>query len=120
MRIVFDATLEGLSTRMDDTIKVVIGTQEVTAEQGLALLKLRGKFCKVMLSDTAIEQKEIDAVDSLPIKDESSNKSNSQRLRNILHVYWEQNHKISFVKFDDFYNAKMNELIEHFKSKLNG
>ena len=118
MKIVFDATLEGLSTRMDDTIKVVIGTQEVTAEQGLALLKLRGKFCKVMLSDTAIEQKEIDAVDSLPIKDESNNKSNSQRLRNVLHVYWEQ--MPNDVTFYDFYNSEMNRIIDHYKGKLNG
>jgi hypothetical protein len=118
MKIVFDATLEGLSTRMDDTIKVVIGTQEVTAEQGLALLKLRGKFCKVMLSDTAIEQKEIDAVDSLPIKDESNNKSNSQRLRSVLFLLWQQSGNSS--TFDDYYKGSMNTIIDHFKSKLNG
>jgi len=118
MKIIFDATLEGLSTRMDDTIKVVIGTQEVTAEQGLALLKLRGKFCKVMLSDTAIEQKEIDAVDSLPIKDESNNKSNSQRLRSVLFINWQQSKQTT--NFDDYYNAQMNTIIDHFKSKLNG
>jgi len=118
MRIVFDATLEGLSTRMDDTIKVVIGTQEVTAEQGLALLKLRGKFCKVMLSDTAIEQKEIDAVDSLPIKDESNNKSNSQRLRSVLFINWQQSKQTT--NFDDYYNSEMNRIIDHYKGKLNG
>ena len=118
MKILFDATLEGLSTRMDNTIKVVIGTQEVTAEQGLALLKLRGKFCKVMLSDTAIEQKEIDAVDSLPIKDESNNKSNSQRLRSVLFINWQQSKQTT--NFDDYYNAQMNTIIDHFKSKLNG
>jgi len=118
MKIVFDATLEGLSTRMDDTIKVVIGTQEVTAEQGLALLKLRGKFCKVMLSDTAIEQKEIDAVDSLPIKDESNNKSNSQRLRSVLFINWQQSKQTT--NFDDYYNSEMNRIIDHYKAKLNG
>jgi len=118
MKIVFDATLEGLSTRMDDTIKVVIGTQEVTAEQGLALLKLRGKFCKVMLSDTAIEQKEIDAVDSLPIKDESNSKSNSQRLRSVLFINWQQSKQTT--NFDDYYNSEMNRIIDHYKAKLNG
>jgi len=116
MKIIFDATLEGLSTRMDDTIKVVIGTQEVTAEQGLALLKLRGKFCKVMLSDTAIEQKEIDAVDSLPIKDESNSKSKSQRLRNTLYIQWQQ--LGSKGDFNDFYAGQMESLIELVKSKL--
>ena len=117
-KIVFDAVLEGLSTRMDDTIKVVIGTQEVTAEQGLALLKLRGKFCKVMLSDSAIEQKKIDAVDSLPIKDESNNKSNSQRLRSVLFINWQQSKQTT--NFDDYYNSEMNRIIDHYKAKLNG
>lgn len=116
MKLIFDATLEGLSTRMDDTIKVVIGTQEVTAEQGLALLKLRGKFCKVMLSDTAIEQKEIDAVNSLPIKDESNSKSKSQRLRNTLYIQWQQ--LGSKGDFNDFYAGQMESLIELVKSKL--
>lgn len=118
MKIIFDATLEGLSTRMDNTIKVTIGTQELNDEQGLGLMKLRGKFIKVLLSDSAIEQKEVEAVDSLPIKDESNNKSNSQRLRSTLFVLWQQSG--TKVSFDDFYNAKMNEIIEHFKSKLNG
>lgn len=118
MKLLIDATLEGLSTRMDNTIKVTIGTQELDAEQASKLFAFRGKFCKVLLSNTAIEQKEVNAVDSLPIKDESNNKSNSQRLRSTLFILWQQSD--SKGSFDDFYNGKMNEIIEHFKSKLNG
>lgn len=116
MKLIFDATLEGLSTRMDNTIKVTIGTQELDAEQASKLFAFRGKFCKVLLSNTAIEQKEVDAVDSLPIKDESINKSNSQRLRSVLFLNWQQ-HKQA-VNFDDYYNAEMNKIIDHYKSKL--
>lgn len=116
MKILFDATLEGLSTRMDNTIKVTIGTQEMSHDQAANLFALRGKFCKVLLSSTAIEPKEVEQVDSLPIKDESNGKSNSQRLRSTLFVLWQQSG--SKGSFDDFYNGKMNEIIEHFKSKL--
>lgn len=115
-KIILDCTLESLSTRMDNTIKVTIGTQEVGAEQAASLFALRGKFVKVLLSDSGIQQKEVDAVDSLPIKDESNNKSNSQRLRSVLFLNWQQ-HKQA-VNFDDYYNAEMNKIIDHYKSKL--
>ena len=118
MKILFDATLEGLSTRMDKTIKVTIGTQEMNSEQAAKLFSLRGNFCKVLISDSTIEQKEVEQVDTLPIKDESNNKSNSQRLRSILFILWQQSG--SQATFDVFYNSKMNEIIEHFKSKLSG
>ena len=118
MKILFDATLEGLSTRMDKTIKVTIGTQEMNSEQAAKLFSLRGNFCKVLISDSTIEQKEVEQVDTLPIKDESNGKSNSQRLRSTLFILWQQSG--SKATFDVFYNSKMNEIIEHFKSKLSG
>lgn len=116
MKLLIDATLEGLSTRMDNTIKVTIGTQELDAEQASKLFAFRGKFCKVLLSNTAIEQKEVDAVDILPIKDESNGKSKSQRLRNTLYIQWQQLGSIG--SFDDFYNGQMESLIDYIKSKL--
>lgn len=116
MKIVLDATLESLSTRMDNTIKVTIGTQEVEAQQAASLFALRGKFVKVLLSDNNIEQKQIESVDKLQVKDESNNKSNSQRLRSTLFILWQQSKQVT--NFDDFYNAEMNRIIEHFKSKL--
>lgn len=115
-KIILDCTLESLSTRMDNTIKVTIGTQEVGAEQAASLFALRGKFVKVLLSDSGIQQKEVDAVDSLPIKDESKGKSKSQRLRNTLYIQWQQLGSIG--SFDDFYNGQMESLIDYIKSKL--
>ena len=114
MKLLFDATLEGLSTRMDNTIKVTIGTQEMTPEQAASLFGLRGKFCKVLLSDSAIEQKEVEAVNSLELKDTS----NTQRLRNTLYIQWQQLGSIG--TFEDFYAGQMESLIELVKSKLNG
>lgn len=115
-KIILDCTLESLSTRMDNTIKVTIGTQEVGAEQAASLFALRGKFVKVLLSDSGIQQKEVDAVDILPIKDESKGKSKSQRLRNTLYIQWQQLGSIG--SFDDFYNGQMESLIDYIKSKL--
>ena len=43
-------------------------------------------------------------------------KSPSQRLRNVLYVLWEQSGQT--MMFDNFYNIKMEEITNHFKSKL--
>ena len=115
-KILFDATLEGISTRVDKTIKVTLGTQEMDSKQAMGLFEMRSKFIKVLFSDSAIEQKEVEAVNSLELKDTSKIKSNSQRLRNTLYLLWQQSGNVS--KFDDYYNGSMNTIIEHFKSKL--
>jgi len=117
-KLIFDGTLEGLSTRQDKTIKVVIGTQEMNDEQLAKLFHFRSKFVKVLFSDSAIDQKEVEAVNSLPIKDESNSKSKSQRLRNTLYIQWQQ--LGSKGDFNDFYAGQMESLIELVKSKLNG
>ncbi len=118
MKILFDATLEGLSTRMDNTIKVTIGTQEMTPNQAASLFGLRGEFVKVLLSNTAIDKEQIEAIDKLNIKNESNSKSKSQRLRNTLYIQWQQ--LGSKGDFNDFYAGQMESLIELVKSKLNG
>lgn len=114
MKLIFDGTLEGLSTRQDKTIKVVIGTQEMNDEQLAKLFHFRSKFIKVLFSDTAIDQKEVEAVNTLPIKDESNSKSKSQRLRNTLYIQWQQ--LGSKGDFNDFYAGQMESLIELVKS----
>lgn len=46
-------------------------------------------------------------------------KSKSQTLRAVLFLYWDENkHKIK-IPFEDFYNKKMDMLIEDIKKKLN-
>lgn len=116
MKLIFTGTLEALSTRQDKTIKVVIGTQEMNDEQLAKLFYFRSRFVKVLFSDSDIEGKEVEAVDSLPIKDDSNSKSNSQILRSTLFILWQQSKQVT--NFDDFYNSEMNRIIEHFKSKL--
>lgn len=44
-------------------------------------------------------------------------KSKSQRLRNVLYVYWQQ--KGGKKDFKDFYATEMERIIEHYKGKLN-
>ena len=117
-KLIFDCTLEGISTRADKTIKVTLGTQEMDSKQAMGLFEMRSKFIKVLFSDSAIEQKEVEAVNSLELKDTSNTKSKSQRLRNALYVKWEQLGSIG--TFENYYAGQMESLIEMIKSTLNG
>lgn len=65
------------------------------------------------------EERKIDVLDvvGLPeIKTEKDRKSQSVRLRAVLYLLWEKGGKVG--DSETFYNAKMEQLIEHFKEKL--
>lgn len=115
-KLIFDCTLEGISTRADKTIKVTLGTQEMDSKQAMGLFEMRSKFIKVLFSDTAIEQKEVEAVNNLELKDTSNTKSKSQRLRGALYVKWEKLGSIG--TFENYYAGQMESFIELVKSEI--
>lgn len=114
-KLVLSATLENLSTRADGTIKISLGTQELANDDAGALFQFRGKFIKVLLSDSEITKMQEEVIDTEKMV-APQGKSRAQRLRAVLYRYHEQ------IKddrtFDQFYEDKMEELIEHFKKKL--
>ncbi len=118
MKIVFDATLEGLSTRADKSIKIILGTQEMSSDEAGKLLDFRNEFVKVMMSNTNISKLEEELVDATPIGNLKKNKTHSQRLRACLFRLHEQLPDES-VDFETFYSRWMEGFIDSIKSKLN-
>lgn len=113
-KIVLDSILESISTRMDGTMSIKLGTNEIDSSNAASLFQLRGKYCKVLLSDTNITALEEELVDKAQIAATKKNKTPSQRLRSCIYVFCEQ----QGIDFDDNYNRMMNEFIETVKSKL--
>ncbi|MCP4649754.1 MAG: hypothetical protein GY853_06695 [PVC group bacterium] len=61
---------------------------------------------------------EVEDIASLPaVKKEAGKKSQSQRLRDVYFLLWQQN-KESYDDFNDYYKYKMELLIEHFKKQI--
>ena len=60
---------------------------------------------------------QIHELDNLKVEFEDTGKPPSQRLRAVLYRLWEQTPE-GYKVFNDFYIAKMEKLIEHFKEKL--
>lgn len=111
----FPAIIEQVATRADRTLKIVLGCQEMSPNDGGQILSLVHQLATVYISPSEISSKEIAQVDL--VEPEFSGKTPSQRLRNTLFVAFTQNPD-GFKSFDEYYRNKMEAMIEHFKSKL--
>jgi hypothetical protein len=115
--VLLPVIIENISTRKDNTIKIVLSTQEVSPSVAGELFRLLNKLTACYFSPKeTVSQKDIDQVDALD--PEMNNKSQSQRIRNVLYKLYEQSPE-GYKTFDNFYHAKTEAIIDHYKSKLN-
>ena len=124
--IVFEGGVDNIRTLADNSLRVSLGTPELSPETVgnlYSILKHRGF---VVLSTQPISQKQIDAVEAASIDMEFDTKTPAQRMRGVLYRLWEQTSPkekneegtTQYVEFELFYKRKMNEIINHLKSKL--
>ncbi len=117
MKIILESTVESIASRVDGTVTIKISTQELDSSKAGELFQLRGKFCKILLSDNNITKIEEELVDSTQLTTGKKNKTPSQRLRGVLYRINEQNGGDEKT-FETFYNSEVNKIIDHYKSKL--
>jgi hypothetical protein len=110
------AIVENITTRKDRSLKVVIGTQEVSPSEAGQLFQYMHQLVTVYVCPSAIDNRELEQIDKL--EPELNNKSQSQRIRNVLYLLHQQASE-GFKTFDEYYKAKTELYIEHLKSKLN-
>ena len=116
-KIVLEATIEGISTRVDNTISIKIGTQELESSACVQLFQMRNKLVKVLLSDSNISKIEEELIDGEAIAQVKKNKTASQRLRAVLFRVNEMNGG-NEETFEAFYKSEMERIIDHYKLKL--
>ena len=116
--IVIPAILDTFASLKDKTIKIVFYANELTPEQLVEVAKNSQQFGYLAFKNEAFKPKEIDTFKDLKTEYSDNTKSPSKRLRNVLFVNFQQEPN-GFKSFEEFYNHKMNEIIEHYKSKLN-
>lgn len=114
--LLLSVIVENIATRKDRTVKVTLGTQELSQGQAGELFQLMNGLCAVYLSPKeGIDQKEVDQCDAL--EPELIVKSPSQRMRNVFFLLWKQNNE-GFKEFDSFYKFKMEAIITKLKEKI--
>ena|SRR5688572_290865 len=108
--------VENITTRKDHSIKITLGTQELSPGKSGELFNLLNKLAVTYISPKEVNQKEIDQVDKLD--PEISGKTQSQRIRSVLYLLYQQANE-GFKDFESFYRNKTEQYIEHMKGKLN-
>ena len=124
--VVFEGGIDKVSTLADGSLRIFVGTPELSKETMVNVFNLIKKPGYVLISTNSINQDQIDAVEKASTNAEFSEKTPSQRMRAVIYKLWEKTQpktlngdgEMEYVDFDLFYKRQMNKIIEHFKTKL--
>ena len=108
------ATFQSLKDR---TLKLIFETGEPTPDQMAGVMYSLQKAGYIAFNPDPFKEKEKEFVSNLRVDFDDTGKSKGQRLRAVLFRNWEQDNA-GYDVFDDFYNASMERMIMHWKSKL--
>lgn len=114
--ILLSGIIEGLATRKDKTIKLSIGTNELSPAEAADIFALNGQYCYIAMKAEPIMKAEQDLLQDLKT-DFDHAKTPSQRLRGILYRNYEQDTE-GYKDFQSYYQAIMDRICEHYKGKL--
>ena len=116
--ILIPATFASIRSRKDRTLSLSFDTGEVPPATAGSLFDMQNKAVYLAVKPTefnAAEAEELEGLESDFIDDKK--KTPSRRLRAVLYLLWQQDNECR-DDFRDFYAAKMEKVIEHFKGKL--
>lgn len=111
------AHMIGYRSLADRTIRLIFGTQELTPEQMANIHWSLNKVGWLAFAPDPFTTMELEELDNLKVEFDDTEKSPSQRLRAVLYRLWEQKNE-GYDLFTDYYKAKMEMIINHFKNKL--
>ena len=116
MTIIRQVTFDSANRKKDRSVSMRFTTNlEQTTDEFMEMDKLINSTGVVVFSERSkLTTEELEEINKVEFKVEG--KTKSQRLRGVLFVYWKQQNDGS--TFEDYYAKKMEEIIEHFKNKL--
>tara|TARA_R100001082_G_C4364090_1_gene160905 strand:+ start:3043 stop:3435 length:393 start_codon:yes stop_codon:yes gene_type:complete len=125
--VVFEGGIDKVSTLADGSLRIYIGTPELSNETMVNVFSLIKRPGYVLVSTNPLNQDQVDAVEQATANAEFNEKTPSQRLRAVMFKLWDKTQpkqingdsgEMEYVDFDLFYKRKMNEIINHLKTKL--
>ena len=116
MKFILPASLNPISRRKDKSVKLSFETRELTPEETIGLMALEGAEMWLCMS---LEENNLEIPEDMGTV-ELGDKTPSERLRNVLFVWYKQEvEKGKYVGiFENFKKDKMERIIEGVKSKL--
>ena len=111
------AGLHSFRSLADRSLRLTFETSELTPEQMANVHYSLNKVGFLAFAPDPFATHEMEEINKLKVEFIDTGKPPSQRLRAVLYRLFEQAPE-GYQTFNDFYNSKMEVLIEHFKSKL--
>jgi hypothetical protein len=111
------AILDSFRSMSDRGLKVTFTTGELSPQQ---MADVQWSFQKagfVVFSPDPFATAELEEIDKLKVEFTNTGKPPSQRLRAVFYRLYEVD-KEGYKAFNDYYTAKMEQLIEFYKTKL--
>mgnify|MGYP001315927183 CR=1 FL=1 len=117
--LLIPCAIESVSTRRDKTLKVVIGTQELSPAKAAELLNQWASGIGVMaFKGESFSFNDEEVLKSIKIDaEEMGSKTPSQRLRSCLYVLFERNAE-GHNDFNSYYASMMEKFIEMVKKRI--
>ena len=116
--ILFPGILTGIRSRKDKTLAITFETQELSPDQSSGLMQNLNEFGYIAFKKEMFKTDEKELLESLKAEAlEETGKTPAQRLRGVLYKNWEQKNE-GYELFNDYYRAKLEVIITHFKGKL--
>jgi len=105
--------IESISTRVDNTLKIVISTQELIPEQAAVLFSLKGKQGWMLFKENEVTPDEVPEQDA----SELQGKTPSQRLRDRMIVYFSKKHG-NTKGFQTWYEEQLDMFGQRYLAKV--
>lgn len=116
-KIIIPAVLTSYRPLSDKSFNLTFNTLVPNPEQKVVIDSLHQELGYLMFKDGDLSKIENEQFDSLQADLNDTNKTQSQRMRNVLYRYWEKDNK-GHKEFKDFYKEETEKIITHYKSKL--
>ena len=114
--IKLSAIVESVRDRKDRSCLLSFGTRELVNDEFNVLRDMRGLEGHLIFSAYEVQDAEIEK--ELTTQPSEEVKTPSQRLRAVLFVYWKQQVTTCPLTFNEFYNSKMEGIINSIKDRL--
>jgi hypothetical protein len=117
--LLIPCAIESVATRRDKTLKVVIGTQELSPSKAAELFNQWTSGVGVMaFKGESFNYNDEELLKSIKIDaEEMGSKTPSQRLRSCLYVLFERNPE-GYQDFNSYYAAMMDKFIDMVKKRI--
>lgn len=104
--------VETISSRVDGSVKITLGTQELPHDRAAKLFGYRRESAIMLLSKQDVTQDIIDEVvgsaNDLPTTPIKRKITKSKRMRNVIYRIWETTDQS--INFEDYYDQKMDQM----------